>query len=272
MYTLSDTSHPPPDPSLLRSTVQRHLSHLPTYLNSRPVAAHTAEAYTRLVDRLNSISPHWKEGGVVLDSGCGTGRSSHILGKMYPDKIVVGVDRSENRLQRSKQYRDGQNVDNEFGEEAWIGGSDHFNFPPRPPSSNVFLVRADLADLYRLASADDVRLHAHYMLYPNPYPKPRRYKHRWHCHPSFPLLLSLGGTKIVVRSNWKGYLQQFSTCVEFAAEEWKGEGNRASPYLHSAKGGPRRILTDDKFEAMTNFEKKFVDSGEPIYELELKWN
>jgi len=274
IYTLDDASFPPPDPALLATVVRRHIRGLPTYLRQRPVSAHTADAYRRLACFLDTSRPGWRDGGMVLDAGCGTGRSSRLLGEKYPDKIVVGVDRSISRLRRDGEYR--RDADDGTPLRPYGDGSD-----------NVFLLRADLEDFYRLAATelpDDgpVRLHAHYLLYPNPYPKPRRHKNRWHFHPVFPLILALGGEKIVVRSNWRGYCEQFGDCVILASTLARvspirsvddgvlREENWAAPYESSARIGPRRLHPEDGKAAMTNFEKKFIDCGEPIYELELE--
>ena len=44
--------------------------------------------------------------GIVLDSGCGTGRSTKILARdIYPHHLVIGVDRSFSRLTKTKDNR-----------------------------------------------------------------------------------------------------------------------------------------------------------------------
>ena len=37
---------------------------------------------------------------IILDSGCGTGESSHILSKKNTDILIVGIDKSEKRLDK----------------------------------------------------------------------------------------------------------------------------------------------------------------------------
>ena len=58
---------------------------------------------------------------------------------------------------------------------------------------NALLLRAELSDFFTLvAYQSDWVVHSHYLLYPNPYPKSKHLKRRWHGHPIFPVLLALG--------------------------------------------------------------------------------
>jgi tRNA G46 methylase TrmB len=44
---------------------------------------------------------------IILDSGCGTGRSTKILARTHPNHLVIGVDRSFVRLTKEKANRQG---------------------------------------------------------------------------------------------------------------------------------------------------------------------
>lgn len=116
---------------------------------------------------------------LVLDAGCGTGRSSLNLARLYPDCSVIGVDRSAARLGRG----------------------------PAEMPDNLLLIRANLEDFWRLARQAGWQLQRHYLLYPNPYPRKQQLARRWHAHPVFPDLLALGG-RLECRSNWQVYLQE----------------------------------------------------------------
>jgi tRNA G46 methylase TrmB len=135
-------------------------------------------------------------------------------------------------------------------------------------ADNVLLVRAELSDFWRSAYQEEWNICRHYLLYPNPYPKKSRLKSRWYAHPAFPILLGLGkgnDVVVVVRSNWKGYLEEFATCVEIA--------NECMGFSYQAKGPTRRrksCTTEE--EAWTNFEIKYDNVGEPTYELVLSQN
>ena len=128
---------------------------------------------------------------IVLDSGCGTGRSTMHFAQMFPQHLVLGVDRSSVRLSKS-------GVDKRFLSRG-----------------NYVLVRAELATFWRLLLADGHLPERHFLLYPNPYPKAAHLKRRWHGHPVFPQLLNLGG-EIEMRCNWEIYAQEFAQAVNLA--------------------------------------------------------
>ena len=59
--------------------------------------------------------------------------------------------------------------------------------------SNAILLRAELSDFFTLVAYEsDWVVHSHYLLYPNPYPKGKHLKRRWHGHPILPVILSIG--------------------------------------------------------------------------------
>lgn len=148
-----------------------------------PIAEHTRAAFKQLAqwrDKRGVELP------LVLDTGCGTGRSTYLLAQQYPEALVVGVDQSADRLQR---------------------GSRRFQFP-----KNAMLLRAESADLWRLMAAHQWRLWRHYVLYPNPWPKSAHLRRRWHGHPAWRELLALGGT-LHCRSNWRLYVEEMAVAL-----------------------------------------------------------
>lgn len=122
---------------------------------------------------------------LILDAGCGTGTSSRYLADLYPDHAVIGIDKSLHRL-------------------------GHGNRQPVPP--NCRLARADLIDIWRLALKADWQPDHHYLLYPNPWPKPKHLARRWHAHPVLPWILALGGT-LEMRTNWPLYAEEFARAM-----------------------------------------------------------
>lgn len=80
--------------------------------------------------------------------------------------------------------------------------------------TNCLLVRADLVDFWRLAHENGWEPVRHYLLYPNPEPKPRHFKRRFHAHPVFPTFVALGG-RIESRSNWRIYLEELARALAF---------------------------------------------------------
>ena len=149
----------------------------------KPVAEHTREAFLRAHAWLERQGMPARP--LILDAGCGVGISTRQLAAHHADHLVIGVDRSAERLAR------------EHGEV----------------SDNALLVRADLVDFWRLALAAGWQPARHYLLYPNPYPKAAHLKQRWHGHPVLPIILALGG-RLELRSNWRLYVEEFALALE----------------------------------------------------------
>lgn len=163
---------------------------------------------------------------LVLDSGCGNGESSRLLARQFPDCLVVGVDKSAARLA--------------------AGGAVHF--PHR--EGNLVLLRADLTTFWRLARMAGWRPRRHYLLYPNPWPKPGQLRRRWHAHPVFPDLLGLAG-RIEMRCNWEVYAREFALAASLAL----GTEIAPRPLPESASLSP--------------FERKYRASGHRLFSVVL---
>lgn len=101
--------------------------------------------------------------GIVLDSGCGTGKSTKLLAsKIHPRHLVIGVDRSLARLTKTKDNRlrggddsDGDNERNKKHKKK-KGDANHDDDAAsereaycHQVSDNAFLVRAELVDFWR---------------------------------------------------------------------------------------------------------------------------
>ncbi|MGY6553961.1 MAG: tRNA (guanine(46)-N(7))-methyltransferase TrmB [Wenzhouxiangella sp.] len=177
----------------------------------QPFKAYSQPAFAELASRLRPHTP------IILDAGCGTGGSTARLASAHPDCQVVGVDQSAVRLGRH---------------------------PALP--ANAHLLRAELADFWRLARRAGWRLYRHYLLYPNPWPKPAQLKRRWHAHPVWPELLALGGD-LELRSNFEIYAHEFAAALELA-------GFRAE----------LEVLSLAADQALSPFERKYVQSGHRI--------
>mgnify|MGYP001818359254 FL=1 len=128
---------------------------------------------------------------IILDSGCGTGKSSQRLAWLYPGSLVIGVDQSRSRLAKS-------GVQSNFIR-----------------LENCILLRAELTTFWRLLLESGVSPERHFLFYPNPWPKPGHLSRRWHGHPVFPELLALGG-EIEMRCNWDVYAREFAMAAGMA--------------------------------------------------------
>ena len=162
----------------------------------KPVAEDTRAAFERAREWYQRQAGDGQH-PLILDAGCGVGVSTRELARQFDDHVVIGVDRSADRLSR------------EHGE---VG-------------DNALLVRADLVDFWRLALAAGWQPVRHYLLYPNPYPKSVHLKQRWHGHPVLPTILALGG-RLELRSNWRLYVEEFALALTRAT----GTAAAVEPY------------------------------------------
>lgn len=183
----------------------------------RPLHAASCRAFERLRPVVEA-----ERRPLVLDAGCGTGASTRALAVYFPDHLVIGVDKSRDRLGR-------------------IGASE---FPWR--EENAVWLRADLTTFWRLARQAGWALERHYLLYPNPWPKPGHLQRRWHAHPVFPELLGLGG-RLELRTNWRIYAEEFAFV------------------LNRFHGRSVKVTRLSVHRPLTPFERKYRDSGHPLY-------
>lgn len=154
---------------------------------AQPLHRPSVEAWRELEDR----DVFGMQRPLVLDSGCGTGESTRQLAAMYPGHLVIGVDRSQNRLGRG-------------GAATGI-----------LQRENYVLVRSELATFWRLLLDGGHSPERHFLFYPNPWPKSAHLLRRWHGHPVFPVLLALGG-EIELRCNWEVYAREFARAAGLA--------------------------------------------------------
>jgi tRNA G46 methylase TrmB len=160
-----------PHPDLL-AVVRHHCRH-PW---RKPCPEHTRKAFHVLQKTLSD-----KPRPLVLDSFCGTGMSTAMLARHYPDSWVVGIDQSAHRLNKHQ------------GEKQ----------------DNYLLLRAEAESFWTCLVEAKIKLQAHWMLYPNPWPKAAQLKRRVHGHGAFPLLSRLGGS-LEMRTNWYVFAAEFA--------------------------------------------------------------
>lgn len=195
----------------LDATVRKHLQSA----WQKPITEHTSKAFEATDTWLKS-----KTGELILDSCCGYGESTRWLANQNPHAIIIGIDKSANRLDKT-------NTD---------------DLP-----ENCRLVRADIKDFWRLAVKANWHPTKHYLMYPNPYPKPSQLNSRWHGSSAFPSLVRLGGT-IEVRTNWDLYIKEFSQALLIS-----GHDSKVVQYFPNT--------------SITAFERKYHNDGQPLWQL-----
>lgn len=162
-------------------------------------------------------------GALVLDSFCGTGHSSAALARSYPQALVIGVDKSAHRLKRGPE---------QSGELP----------------ANCLLLQAHCEAIWRHLAQGGRKLTAHYLLYPNPWPKAAQLSRRVHGHPAFGQMLALGGI-IELRSNWQVYVEEFGVAL----------------HLHGVAA--RIAVLKGEQPVSTHFERKYRNSGHCLWQL-----
>ncbi len=198
----------------------------------QPIKAHTREAFNAFLGACQSSL----ESGFILDAGCGTGASSLLLAQQHPDKFVLGIDKSPQRLGRG---------------ELTVGEKDSLS-NGLVQRDNWALLRAEVADFWRLLAEYKLIPEKICIYYPNPWPKSAHFKRRWHGHPVFPTLLKLGAP-IEVRSNWKIYLDEFALATEIITGQLPVVERLSGAELESGSVSP--------------FEKKYFQSGHDLWSL-----
>jgi len=196
----------------LAEAVARHLAHEWRAPSSPHVAAAIAAIEAELVRAPRPL---------LLDGGCGDGSSSDALALRHPGHLVVGVDRSHARLQGRLDAGD-----------SGVRG-------------DVLHLRTDLPRLWQALRQRGLRVAHHFLLYPNPSPKPAQRLRRWHFHPAFADLLALGGT-IELRCNWRVYAEEFAAALVVAGR---------APLVDAVPDG----------EALSPFERKYRASGHALW-------
>ena len=154
----------------------------------RPLAEKSIQTFSKI----KGLIQERKGQTVVLDLCCGVGLSCFELSKIHQNSLIIGLDKSESRLNRK----------NDFKQEH----------------ENVFLFRGEILDLsyliFQSAQKREIRIQKQYLLFPNPYPKSVHLQRRWHANPIFPFLLR-SSDEIELRTNWKVYADEFSLACKY---------------------------------------------------------
>ncbi|MEL0629684.1 SAM-dependent methyltransferase [Psychromonas aquatilis] len=164
----------------LDEVVLKHLQHD----FKKPYQTHTLEAFKEVEKWVEQQGKP-----IIFDSCCGVGESTYHIAKMHPEAIILGMDKSADRL--SKHPLDKEDL------------------------GNYQLLQVNLNDFWRLAVEANWTLSHHYLLYPNPWPKAKHLQRRWHGSAVFPSIIKLGG-QLDLRSNWFTYVEEFQRALALA--------------------------------------------------------
>lgn len=193
----------------LAGVVARHLN-----------ATHRAPPRTHNLAAFEILREAAKEHALplILDSFCGTGHSTAALAERHPRHLIIGIDQSQARLARH----------------------------PQASSTNYLLLQANCEAIWALMVNEGLTVDAHYLLYPNPWPKPSQLQRRIHGHPGFADLIRLGG-RVELRSNWQLYVEEFGIAMQLAG----------------AHGLVGRV--EEQAIGISLFEQKYHGSGQALW-------
>ena len=178
----------------------------------KPCPAHTREAFEQFLQTYRR-DPR----PIVLDSFCGTGMSTAVLAAQFPEAWVVGIDQSAHRLAKHQPTE----------------------------QRNYHLLRAEAEPFWCCLAEAGIRLHSHWLLYPNPWPKASQFKKRLHGHGAFPMLAQLGGA-LEMRTNWHLFAEEFALASDLIGLQ--GSIDMVSPAA-----------------PMTLFERKYQERGQTLW-------
>ena len=81
---------------------------------------------------------------VIIDAGCGLGRSTYDLAIKYPESLIIGFDRSESMLSYASRLISGSEIEIDSLRSLGFGP---YKLKKRKTLNNVFLAQADVSRL-----------------------------------------------------------------------------------------------------------------------------
>ena len=141
----------------------------------RPISQHARHSFRQIHAQIQA-----EPRPIIIDSGCGRGKSSRQLAQQYPQHWIVAIDKSHVRLERLNHHQQ---------------------------PLNLLIMHTNCEDAWRLLYQLREQIQLHCIFYPNPWPKKKQLQRRWHAHPCLHYYLNLAKTTRI-RSNWLLYLQE----------------------------------------------------------------
>lgn len=236
------------DPEYVRAAVER-------------IPASRRDFYAAVIDEMQSAqAAGWR---IVLDTGCGTGEST--IHRRQPGQLILGMDKSIERLRRGlRRRRDTEQGLEPSSQNLGFASKASADDPPvtllEPGASiprrvweqQALLLWGDVVEFWAMLFDRELQVDRMDFLYPNPWPKSQHFARRWQGHPG--LMHALRVTREVeLRSNWEIYVQEFAHALRC----FYGDAVEiVSTKLHI-----------DPADALTAFEAKYAESSHPLYRL-----
>jgi len=178
----------------------------------------------------------FKKQSLWLEIGAGTGQFFEALARLHPEKHLVAIERDRMRGKRLARRTKESGLKNFLGIRGNAISAAMTGLPPKT--------------VERI-----------YILYPCPWPKNSQRKHRWHFHPTMPKLIEALEPEglLVLASDQKFY-------VEEAHYVWKERYGLEVLKFGEVSSHPLNALEHFP-EGRTKFERTFLSSGQPCYEL-----
>ena len=179
----------------------------------------------------------------ILDACCGNGESTYLLAERYPEHLVIGFDKSAARL-------------------SPVLESEH-------QPDNVFFLLADAPSVWRHARLAQWVIAHQFLLYPNPWPKPRHVQKRWYAHPAFRDVLANGGV-FELRTNWRLYAEECRHCLHAnGVRQVRLELLNGAAAIEAEAGLEKPSV---QAKPISPFERKYRASGHQLYRLRATLN
>ena len=112
--------------------------------------------------------------------------------------------------------------------------------------TSLFL--SNLIEFWLALKSENVKVDRNYLLYPNPWPKHKHIRKRWHAHPVMGILISLSD-RLEIRTNWKIYAMEFCQSIEMSS------------------GNSIKFERVQSKIPLTSFEKKYSASGHDLFQI-----
>ncbi len=174
--------------------------------------------------------PQWT-GSLDLEIGSGAGLHAIQRAKAHPDRALLAIERTRAKFLKLKGRHEGH-----------------------PQLTNLFPIHAEAAVWLPWMAPKGAIFDKIFILYPNPYPKPKQRNLRWaHC----PFLSDL-----VLRLKDQGE-------IIFATNEvfYRDELIERVPRIHTSLQLSQNEILRDPLQSRTHFERKYLLRNQPCFSL-----